>query len=74
MLKTSVSERLQPEERSLLRNTRRNIQRLNMMIDDLLALNQIEAGALYLDREPVDLRSVVTDAILTVHLLMREKG
>jgi PAS domain S-box-containing protein len=74
MLDTSSSERLRPEEQSLMRNTRRNVERLKMLIDDLLTLSQLKAGALHLDREPVDLRTLIADAVAAVHALLREKG
>lgn len=70
----SIADRLRPEERDLLQNARRNAARLDMLIDDLLAYNQLETGTLHLDREPVDLRAVTMDAISTVHSLILEKG
>lgn len=74
LLDASAGERLAPDERSLLSTGRRNIDHLGMLIDDLLAYNQLEAGALQLERVPLDLRVVVTDAMATVHPLLREKG
>ncbi len=74
MLELSAGERLAPAERDLLTNARRNVERLGIYIDDLLALNQIEAGVLELDREPVDLRAVATDAMTALHPLMQQKG
>ncbi|MGD9890208.1 MAG: sensor histidine kinase [Dehalococcoidia bacterium] len=74
MLETSMVDRLQPDEKDLLGNARRNVDRLALLIDDLLAFNQLEAGTLQLDREPLDLRAVVAGAMATVHPLIREKG
>jgi signal transduction histidine kinase len=74
LLRTSASGRLRPDERDLLDNTRRNTERLDMLIGDLLAYNQLEAGTLRLDREPLDLRAVVTEAMSAVHPLIQEKG
>ena len=74
LLRTSASGRLQPDERDLLDNARRNTDRLGMLVDDLLAYNQLEAGTLRLDREPLDLRAVVTEAMSAVHPLIQEKG
>jgi PAS domain S-box-containing protein len=74
LLQTSALEKHGPAERALVDNARRNIDRLNLLIDDLLTLNQCEAGILRLDCEPLDLRAVVTDAIAAVHPLIREKG
>lgn len=74
LLRTSAFERLWPEERDLLDNARRNTERLGMLIEDLLSYNQLEAGTLHIDREPLDLRAVVTEAITSVHPLIQEKG
>jgi len=56
LLEISASDRLRDDEGHLLSNARRNIERLNLLIDDLLAYNQIGAGTLSLEREPLDLR------------------
>jgi signal transduction histidine kinase len=74
LLQTSTAERLQRDEQGLLDNARRNVERLGLLINDLLAHNQLEAGTLRLDREPSDLRAVVMDALSTVSPLVREKG
>ncbi|MDP9370623.1 MAG: HAMP domain-containing histidine kinase [Chloroflexota bacterium] len=74
LLDASAAGRLQPEERELLDSARRNNQRLGLLIDDLLAYNQLEAGTLRLDRQPLDLRPIVADAMSTVHPLMEDKG
>jgi signal transduction histidine kinase len=74
MLGTSAAERLRPDERELVDNARRNIERLGAQIDDLLAYNQLEAGTLCLEREPLDLRAVVPEAVSAVRPLIREKG
>ena len=74
MLSMSLSDRLRPDERDLLSNTQRNTTRLNLLINDLLAYNQLAAGVLQLDRQRVDLRAVVRDAIATVEPLLQTKG
>ena len=74
LLEASTHGRLRPEERDLLENARRNTARLGMIVDDLLAYNRLEAGTLHLEREPLDLRAVVTEAASSVHPLLREKG
>ncbi len=74
MLGTSATERLRPDERELVDNARRNIERLEAQIDDLLAYNQLEAGTLRLERELLDLRAVVAGAVSAVRPLIREKG
>jgi signal transduction histidine kinase len=74
MLESNAAERLLPEEQHLLGNVRGSVQHLKMLIDDLLTYNQIRAGVLHLDREALDLRSVVAEALSISHLLIREKG
>ena len=74
MLEASAFDRLLPDERELISSTRRNTQRLNRLINDLLALNQLEAGALQLNCTPLDLRRAVTDLLPTVHPMIADKG
>jgi signal transduction histidine kinase len=74
LVETSTGERLRADERTLLGNSKRNIERLGLLIDDLLAYNQLQAGALTLDLEPLDLRTVVADAMPVVHPLMEQKS
>jgi len=74
LLDATAIDRLGSEERDWLANARRNVGRLGLLIDDLLAHNQLAAGTLPLDREPLDLRSVVAGAVAAVHPLIRAKG
>ncbi|MEJ7762647.1 MAG: HAMP domain-containing sensor histidine kinase, partial [Thermomicrobiales bacterium] len=74
LLDASVADRLRAEERELLDSARRNNQHLGLLIDDLLALNQLEAGTLRLDRQLIDLRAIVADAPVTIHSLLENKG
>jgi signal transduction histidine kinase len=74
LVRTSLSDRLRPDEAHLLSNVGRNIDRLGILINDLLAFNQFEAGALHLDQEWLDLRAVVTNGIAAVYPLIREKA
>jgi two-component system sensor histidine kinase KdpD len=74
LLEESARGRLRPGERDLLENARRNTARLGMIVDDLLAYNQLEAGTLRLERESLDLRAVAGEAISSVDPLLREKG
>ena len=73
LLEESVTARLQGDERELLANTRRNVERLSLLIDDLLTANQLETGTLRLDRRPIDLRLVTADAMAAIHPLIRAK-
>jgi PAS domain S-box-containing protein len=74
MVATSLGRRLRPAEQELVDNVKRNLAWLNLQIDDLLTLNQIEADVLHLNREPLDLRMVVTDALEAVYPLTKQKG
>jgi signal transduction histidine kinase len=74
MLETGASNRLPPDERELLGDARLNIERLSLLIDDLLAYNQLEAGTLRLEPQPLDLRAVALGAVPSVHVLIRQKG
>lgn len=74
LLDATLDERLRPDERKLIANARRNVARLDGVIGDLLALNQIEAGVLPLDPEPLDLREVVAAALPAVQPLIAQKG
>lgn len=73
LLDTTANDRLSPDERDWLANARRNVGRLGLLIDDLLAHNQLAAGTLRLDREPLDIRSVVAEAVAAVFPLIRAK-
>ncbi len=74
MLDASAEDRLRPDERALVDNARRNVERLAEQIDDLLAYNQLEAGTLHLEREPLDLRAIVAEAVSAVRPLTGQKG
>lgn len=74
MATASLDDRLRPEERQMLAIVQRNVERLRVLIDDLLTYNQLEAGVLRLEPRPADLRAVVANAAATVQLLLRQKG
>lgn len=74
LLEMSLAERLRADERELLENARRNLERLGLLITDLLTYNQLEAGVLQLECTPLDLRTVVSDAITSVYSLIERKG
>lgn len=73
VLQSSVADRLRDDERRLFENARRNTERLRVLIDDLLAFNQLEAGTFDLDREPLDIREVVQAAVSAISPLLQEK-
>jgi len=65
---------LPPAHRELTDNAMRNIQRLRILVDDLLAEGQLQVGALTLSRTSVDLRGVITGAVETIYSLLQRKG
>lgn len=69
-----TSDRLLPDEQELLSTARRNIERLTILIDDLLTFNQVQAGTLHLDHATLDLRTIVMDSLSAVYPLILEKG
>ena len=74
LLEAGIGERLPPAERELLATSRFNAERLRVQIDDLLAANQLEAGTLQVQHQPLDLRTVVRGALAVVHPLFTQKG
>jgi signal transduction histidine kinase len=70
---TSAADRYRPDEQELLDNARRNIDRLSMLINNLVTQNQLETGTLRLEPQPCDLRAIATDAIAGIFPLIREK-
>ncbi len=73
MLEVGAVNQLGPDERQLLGDARLNVQRLGRLIDDLLTLNQLEAGTLRLELQPLDLRTVALGAVPSVHALIQQK-
>ena len=57
------AEGLTPEGMSFLDVIERNANRLHRLVGDLLMLDRLEAGALPLDLTPVDIASLVTEAV-----------
>lgn len=65
---------LDPAHRELANNAMRNIQRLRILVDDLLVEGQLQAEALSLSCKPLDLRSVIAGAVESMHSLLERKG
>ena len=60
-------DELTPEEvREYAANINTDAQRLSRMITDMLDLDRMESGRMELEREPVDLNAIVTDAAVRV--------
>lgn len=73
LLELSLSNRMRDDETHLLGTARRNSERLGMLVDDLLTYNQLEADALWLERDALDLGDVVCQAVNAITPLLREK-
>ncbi len=73
MLEMGIGKLLPSDERTLLTDARRNTERLGLLIDDLLAINQLESGTMQVERELFDLRIATAGAVSSVHSLIREK-
>jgi signal transduction histidine kinase len=50
-----------------------DVERLHVQIEDLLAANQLRAGAMSLERTPLDLRQVVEHAVHEIQILVQAK-
>jgi signal transduction histidine kinase len=74
LLETQFGARLENQGEELVANAWRGIERLRLLIDDLLAANQIAAGVAFVQRGPLDLRSVVTSAAASLQELITRKG
>lgn len=74
MVRLSARPQLRQAEDDLLENVQRNIERLHLLIDDLLTLNQLTTGALHLRYHTVDLVATVINAIAVVQPLLHQKA
>jgi signal transduction histidine kinase len=74
LLEASAGTRLRDDEVQLLSNARRNVDRLGLQINDLLSLNQLEAGQFPLTASPFDLRAAIVSAVAVTHPLTEQKG
>jgi len=74
LLEASAGALLRADEAQLLTNARRNVDRLGIQVDDLLSLNQLEAGDFPLTLTPFDLRLVIANAVAVAHPLIEQKG
>jgi signal transduction histidine kinase len=65
---------LTPEGLSFLDVIERNADRLHRLVGDLLMLDRLEAGALPLDLEPVDVAGLVTEAVASAAPSAKKQG
>ena len=64
---------LAPDAGELVDVARRNTKRLALLVEDLMAAHQLDAGTLAIRTAPLDLRDVVADAATAVAPLLAEK-
>jgi signal transduction histidine kinase len=74
LLEASAVDNLRVDEAQLLTNARRNVDRLGIQVNDLLSLNQLEAGEFPISVTPFDLRLVIANAVAVAHPLIEQKG
>jgi len=74
LLAAGNAARLTEDGRELLDTVGRNVQRLAVHVNDLVTINQLNAGVLQVQHEQLDLRSVIEESLGTVHTLFRDKG
>jgi PAS domain S-box-containing protein len=65
---------LQDHQRDMMQVILNSGRTLNLLLSDILDLSKIEAGALELAEEPVDLREAVSAAVFVFDAVAREKG
>ena len=73
LLATGAAGALPPSSVELVTTARRNVRRLALLVNDLLAVHQLEAGTLGIQSAPLDLRDLVIDAAETVRPLLEER-
>lgn len=61
-------------QRQFLQRVASNIQRLTLMIEDLIRMAALDTGSFTLEKSPLDLVSIIDDAITNASIQFREKG
>lgn len=61
-------------QRKFLQRVSSNVQRLNLMMDDLIHITELDAGTYAINPQPVDMIGVIEDAITNAAVAFREKG
>ncbi len=63
-----------PEQKEFLDMAKRNVDRLNRLINDILDFQKLEAGKIIFDMREDDINEAVTEAARTMAPLAQEKG
>ncbi len=61
-------------QRQFLQRVSANISRLATMIDDLVHITELDTGKFRLEREPIDVLTLIDDAVTNASNQFREKG
>lgn len=61
-------------QRQFLQRVASNIQRLTAMIEDLIRMAALDTGLFTLEKSPLDIVSIIDDAITNASIQFREKG
>lgn len=70
----ALQDGVAPDPGRYLDQLHREVDRMSVMVDDLLALSRLRAGAVALARQDVDIHDVVSDALASAEPLARESG
>ncbi|HXE30557.1 MAG TPA: ATP-binding protein [Terriglobales bacterium] len=73
LLTQGIGGELNEEQAGFARHIHQSGQHLLALINDVLDLSRLESGAMPLHREPLELESVVLDALDTVHGMAADK-
>ncbi|MEO8287826.1 MAG: ATP-binding protein [Chloroflexota bacterium] len=73
LVEMSIVDRLDRDEARLVGNVRRNVERLAILIDDLIAFGEVESQTLYLQRKPLDLCTVIERSISAMEPMLDDK-
>jgi signal transduction histidine kinase len=70
----ALEDDVAPDPSAYHRQIREEVDRLALMVDDLLALSRLQSGQMHLDLREVRLRDLVSDALASAAPLARERG
>lgn len=70
----ALEDDVAPDPSAYHRQIREEVDRLALMVDDLLALSRLQSGQLRLELREVRLRDLVSDALASAAPLARERG
>jgi signal transduction histidine kinase/DNA-binding NarL/FixJ family response regulator len=73
LLAMNVGAKLSANETALLDNAKRGAERLGILVNDLLAHNEISRDSHLLDIEPIDLRALVEEVVMLLKPLVQGK-